>query len=883
MDTQSAGELPTAPAPATFQITTWPSMTKSWSGEEKGTTLGALATRLRTYGAMVKPKLPAIGFLTVSAEPALDCEKRGEAEGRGRHRCDRCTTSVSMLWLDHDGPGDGIPAGVDCGVEFLTAHGLAGAAYETRSSTPAAPRWRLGIVLASPWTDVSRWSDVYDEFRKVVSAEMGLPFDSTCRNVSRFYFPGCRQTDDEDPRRVEQVDGLALDLDAWAAAHVATREERTPQPQRTPPPLGDDVGTPYGRQTLERLEAELASTVHPGRHTKAFHVLCRGYELELGGELRAGETDLAVRRALVADGFFDDRGEVQAERELEALQRDAAARATPETAPDRPSTRQRDPGPGDEDVDDCDDARSEPPPSPPPTSILHRLRPTLDALRALDDEIDVEDLYPILQNALPHLAGLSRLDRGLAREALIKAIGKRVSGPAKLVDSMLGEASAEAMATGQGRTMEFSSPEPWPEPVDGAALLAELVAVFEHHLVLPAGAAVALALWVLHTFSYQEAAEVAVRVALTSPERRCGKTSVLTLLDALVCRPLSTASVSASVLFRVVELAHPTLLIDEADATFANGNEDLRGLLNAGFNRGGTVLRCVGDEHEPRAFDVFAPVAIAAIGTLPDTILDRAVKLRMERKLPSQRVARFRRAERITTSYLQRMCARWVADHVEDLRDAHVEAYAGANDREADVWEPLQVIASVAGADWPARCAASFKSITGALAEEPQRLQELVLRDLQEAFGSRSRMSVTDIVDALNAMDESPWRTCRKGSKPLDANKLARLLRPFGLISNRKQEAGVETKGFDRTQLAPVWERYLTRDSRVGGSQPCDPATGKQKQEDRPKNNPATGGNGRRVENKDKSTNSNESRRVAGSEGGDHATEGMSQAREEVW
>jgi Flavin containing amine oxidoreductase len=59
-----------------------------------------------------------------------------------------------------------------------------------------------------------------------------------------------------------------------------------------------------------------------------------------------------------------------------------------------------------------------------------------------------------------------------------------------------------------------------------------------------------------------------------------------------------------------VELAKPTLLIDEAD-TFLKDNEDLPG--NAGDKRGGQVIRCVGDNAEPRVFSVFGPVAMQGI------------------------------------------------------------------------------------------------------------------------------------------------------------------------------------------------------------------------------------------------------------------------------
>jgi hypothetical protein len=81
-----------------------------------------------------------------------------------------------------------------------------------------------------------------------------------------------------------------------------------------------------------------------------------------------------------------------------------------------------------------------------------------------------------------------------------------------------------------------------------------------------------------------------------------------------------------SAIFRIVERDAPTLLIDEAD-TFLKENDELRGILNTGHRRGGQVTRTVGDDHEPRLFSTWAPVAIAMIGQLPATLDDRSIVL----------------------------------------------------------------------------------------------------------------------------------------------------------------------------------------------------------------------------------------------------------------
>src|SRR5262249_1236781 len=147
--------------------------------------------------------------------------------------------------------------------------------------------------------------------------------------------------------------------------------------------------------------------------------------------------------------------------------------------------------------------------------------------------------------------------------------------------------------------------EPWHEPVNGAELIAALEAAISRYVALPQDGAFVVALWVLHTYCF-DAFTCTPRLAIISPEKRCGKTTLLDLICELVPKGLQTGSATAASLFRTIELAKPVILIDEAD-TFLGERDELRGILNHGHRQGGQVLRTVGDDHEPRAFNVHAP------------------------------------------------------------------------------------------------------------------------------------------------------------------------------------------------------------------------------------------------------------------------------------
>src|SRR5262249_6702500 len=213
------------------------------------------------------------------------------------------------------------------------------------------------------------------------------------------------------------------------------------------------------------------------------------------------------------------------------------------------------------------------------------------------------------------LARLAALEYERARKEAAERLGIRAS----ILDRLVTAERAKFGDDGkQGRELILPDPEPWPQVVDGAELLNELSASIRRHVVMHDHAADTTALWVVHTFLV-DCFCISPRLAITSPEKGCGKTTALDVLSRLVARPLPTANVSASAIFRVIDMLRPTLLIDEAD-TFLPENDELRGILNSGHRQGGFVVRTVGEEFEARRFSTYGPCAVALIGNLPGTL-----------------------------------------------------------------------------------------------------------------------------------------------------------------------------------------------------------------------------------------------------------------------
>src|SRR5215472_8339575 len=106
--------------------------------------------------------------------------------------------------------------------------------------------------------------------------------------------------------------------------------------------------------------------------------------------------------------------------------------------------------------------------------------------------------------------------------------------------------------------------EPWTEPVNGRALLDELVKAVERFVVLPKWAIEAVVLWVVHTYAF-ELREVTTYLGIESPQHRCGKSTLLDVLGLIVNRAVRMANITPPAFFRVIAETRPSFLIDEAD------------------------------------------------------------------------------------------------------------------------------------------------------------------------------------------------------------------------------------------------------------------------------------------------------------------------------
>jgi hypothetical protein len=404
---------------------------------------------------------------------------------------------------------------------------------------------------------------------------------------------------------------------------------------------------------------------------------------------------------------------------------------------------------------------------------------------------------------------------GRKRAQRIAAAIAQHGGQAEVVLPDAGKDAADHLAAGKTLAQLRPLAPAGQGKVDGGAVLEEVFGILERYVAFPSGeAAVAVTLWVAASHA-QSAWEHATRLAIKSPVKRCGKSRLLDLLEALCHNPLLTVNISPAALVRSIgESDPPTVLVDEADTVFGKRRgersdqaEDLRGILNAGHQRGRPYIRWDPAARQAERCPTYAMAALAGIGDLPDTIEDRAVVVAMRRRALGEHVAPLRRRNLPALAELRDRLHGFVGDHLAELETAMPAM--PVEDRTADVWEPLVAVADLAGGGWPTLARDACRRMTADAAQaDDGSLGERLLRDLRAVFGDAQALWTATIIEQLAELDEAPWGDYY-GQRVTD-RAIAKLLRPYG-VRSRTVRLGAETrKGYHREDLADAWQRYST-------------------------------------------------------------------------
>ena len=253
-----------------------------------------------------------------------------------------------------------------------------------------------------------------------------------------------------------------------------------------------------------------------------------------------------------------------------------------------------------------------------------------------------------------------------------------------------------------------------PPEVDGAELLEAIRTFVARFMVLPSEqVADLLALWVLHTWSFEAAwATPYLRIVSATPDS--GKTLLLEVLAVLTRRGWHAINPSTAVLYRKIDQLTPTLLLDEMDNYPMDERRDALSVLNAGYKRGAKVDRCT-DTGALESFDAYCPKAYAGLDqkALVSTLLSRSITIRLERKTSAEQVEMWiAPLTEPQAAPLTERCEAWAHHNLDALRGAHPQLPAELLNRAAEVWWALLAIADRVGDDWPARVRDAARTLT---------------------------------------------------------------------------------------------------------------------------------------------------------------------------
>ena len=433
----------------------------------------------------------------------------------------------------------------------------------------------------------------------------------------------------------------------------------------------------------------------------------------------------------------------------------------------------------------------------------------------LGTAVEVFDLFE--QSELePHIvraaAGLGRGDFDRCKKSLADPLGIGVRTFEGLVKEARPKESEKSDTETGGGLFEDGALEPWDEPVAGEDLFVEITALVTRHVILTDSQAVAVACWIIFSYGF-ETMRICPQILITSPSKRCGKSTLLELFMCLVRRPLPAANISPAAIFRSIEAWKPTLLIDEAD-TFLNSksNEEITGILNSGHNRSlAYVVRTqeVDGQHMPVRFTTFCPKVIAMIKAPADTIIDRSIVITLARKLSTQRIDSLAIDAVDQMKDTRRRLLRWVADSIDAVHYDVETVPTMANDRARQNWAVLAAFAKTLGPIAHAALINAAEDLADTSTIE-ENIETDLLTDIRELVREEKKNYIQSavLVKGLLKMKERPWGEVNRG-KEMTESKLARMLKPFKITPEKFRDGVVTHRGYGIAALNSVFDRYL--------------------------------------------------------------------------
>lgn len=310
-------------------------------------------------------------------------------------------------------------------------------------------------------------------------------------------------------------------------------------------------------------------------------------------------------------------------------------------------------------------------------------------------------------------------------------------------------------------------------------------------------------------------------LAITSPEKRCGKTLLLQAIETVAPNPYNTTNISPAALYRLVEKERPTLILDEAQSMRRGASEAsqvTKEIFHASIDRNAKIIRCGGKRmNELHEFSIYSPKVIALIGSLDGVLADRCLPIEMKRKSKNDIVLPYRsRIVEPRGKKINRKFKTWAAKNKKRIVEIYddLEPFPIENDRLAELLLPLQAVLLFVNENLVSFLEDYAQQLDN---EDSEKMSAgtLLLNACREIFEEKKNgfVGTSNLILELKERTEEPWGRWNRG-ETISPESLARILRSYGIQSQRtqkKEKAKVKTiRGYYRKDFEDAFLRYLS-------------------------------------------------------------------------
>lgn len=391
----------------------------------------------------------------------------------------------------------------------------------------------------------------------------------------------------------------------------------------------------------------------------------------------------------------------------------------------------------------------------------------------------------------------------------------------------------------------FQSIKPWPTVPPLSELLWEQLEKIDKYVVAPTSYKIIAASLVPVTYVFSASPFLPLLV-FTSPEAECGKTAFLTVLLWSVYRPISSGFLSSAGMFRWIDELKGTVVLDEMRTLEEDPNA--RSFFNMGFNNSGhpvdtpTIRRSDPKKGVNLKFGVNYCKILGGIGSyLTTDTLSRSFVIPMQRAFPDEltKITDYALIEPEEFGDLQRKYMAWREVYLTQFRalarTTLREMPSDIHGRNRQRCCPSFTIGRIARDGWDSLIEkAARRVLQKALPGVDTRFPRRLLRDLYNFAERQLRLRMAgrptviihndrqnrdfiltdDLLKAMWALKESPWRAWGKTRKMLNAEDLYWLVRDYGIDgSERLKKDHRDLRGLYVDTIFKAFERYRqTRD-----------------------------------------------------------------------